>query len=102
MILEYSSHQIPIGPASEKLALELHALAQVAATINEVYAAPAECVRLVRDTVMLDRTLTMVDQMTTDALKFIFLVGIGGSSLGVEAIVDALPKVNEKGEPSKY
>lgn len=92
MILEYSSHQIPIGPASEKLAVELRAQALVAATKNDVYTSPKESIRLVRDTTMLDNTLTMVDQMNTDALKFVFLVGIGGSSLGTEAVIQALPK----------
>ena len=46
---------------------------------------------LFRSEDILDTVEKLIEEKVTDALRYVFLIGIGGSNLGTKAIYDALP-----------
>jgi glucose-6-phosphate isomerase len=93
MIFEYSSQQLPIGPASEKLGPKLREYKDLAVA-GVGYLTPESFVKLTSDTDGLEKILIAANSLRTETLRTIFVVGIGGSSLGVRAVVDALPHLS--------
>jgi len=54
------------------------------------YLAPTTSVCLPDDEVLLERVQTLATALVSDTLRYVFVVGIGGSNLGTKAIYDAL------------
>lgn len=57
---------------------------------TETYDFDESSMNLPFDTKTYDKVMQLVDTKVTDALEYIFVIGIGGSNLGTKAIYDAL------------
>ncbi len=55
------------------------------------YSVPESLINLPTDEDIKEAVEKLIEEKVTDALRYIFLIGIGGSNLGTKAIYDALP-----------
>ncbi len=60
-----------------------------------VYETAESSIVVPSDTVILEDVMTMIDRTCNSNLKYIFVVGIGGSNLGTKAVYDALVGLND-------
>lgn len=58
--------------------------------VNDNYSAPEASVNLPGDGEVMDAVEKVVAQVDTNKLRYVFLIGIGGSYLGAKAVYDAL------------
>lgn len=59
------------------------------------YSAPEASVNLPSDTELLAKVQALVAEKSTPDLKYIFVIGIGGSNLGTKAVYDALYSMHD-------
>ncbi len=55
------------------------------------YSVPESSINLPTDEVIKEAVEKLIEEKVTDSLRYVFLIGIGGSNLGTKAIYDALP-----------
>lgn len=91
----YTAQNIPKGNVPSR-ALELleriHGFEEIR---GGEYKEQIEVLRVPYDGAMLGESKAMAEKMNTSSLKVIFVVGIGGSSLGTRAIAEALTPTGE-------
>lgn len=66
------------------------------------YSAPESSLNLPSDASILKDVTMLVKKMVTKRLKYVVVVGIGGSNLGTKAIYDALNGYTDPLEPSRF
>lgn len=76
---------------------ELHAAAG-----DHAYRTPESFLALPSDTDMERKVKAMVDTLRSPALQYIFLVGIGGSSAGAEAVISAITGASDAKRGKKF
>lgn len=69
---------------------------------NGIYGAAESSINLPSDKNLLKTVLDMVDKKKTKNLKYIFIIGIGGSNLGTKAVYDALCGYYDTLEPHRF
>ncbi len=69
---------------------------------DHTYRTPASFLALPTDAEMERRVSAVVNQIRTSKLRYIFLVGIGGSSAGAEAVVSAITGASDAKRGTKY
>jgi len=57
---------------------------------DEIYSTPEASVRLPFDGEVLKRAISVADKVNNNSLKYVVVVGIGGSNLGAQAIYEAI------------
>lgn len=93
-MLHYGHSETARVPAQKQLALT-EQLEQYRLALGEVarhndYADVEGSINLPNDTALRKRVMDMMDAVANDSLKYVFIIGIGGSNLGTKAIYDAL------------
>ncbi len=73
---------------AERLSIYIHHLRSVAS--QDSYDDVEASLNLSCDSELLDEVESLVSKKVTSALKYIFVVGIGGSNLGTKAVYDAI------------
>ena len=56
------------------------------------YSVPESSINLPTDEAIIEAVEKLIEEKVTETLRYVFLIGIGGSNLGTKAIYDALPK----------
>ncbi len=87
-MLEFIADQVDVGASLNKLAQYQTRLRTVAA-LND-YAAPESSISLPGDSHILQAVQDTAGGFKLDKLRYVVIIGIGGSSLGAKAIYDAL------------
>lgn len=89
MPFAYKSSQVPLGPSSEKISVALRTLRNIfdAEKINDSH---FEFVRLVKTTDAYSQVRKCAKRIESKTLRVIVHIGIGGSVLGVRAVVGAM------------
>lgn len=65
------------------------------------YDVPESTLCLANDTELLNASLRVVAQYTTNTLRYVFIIGIGGANLGAMAVWEALHGLPRWGSPSQ-
>ncbi len=68
----------------------------------KAYDTPESFINLPFDETILKATMEMKKEMVTEELKYILVVGIGGSDLGTKAVYDALYGYFDEIEPNRF
>ncbi len=66
------------------------------------YEAPESSINLPYDEALLDTCVSIVEEKKIHSVKYIFLIGIGGSNLGVRALYDALYGGVDQLDPHRF
>jgi glucose-6-phosphate isomerase len=83
--------QIDQAALSADVALLAPSIAHLSSVVEQgTYVDPASSINLPSDETLLAEVRALAAQKRTPNLKYIFLVGIGGSNLGTKALYDAL------------
>ncbi len=73
--------------------LQLAPYIETLKTVGEMgdYSVPESSINLPTDEDIREAVEKLIEEKVTDTLRYVFLIGIGGSNLGTKAIYDALP-----------
>jgi glucose-6-phosphate isomerase len=63
------------------------------------FSKPDSCVSLVSNQALLDEVMQIGSKKIKSNLKYVVVIGIGGSSLGAKAVYDAVCAISGKGQP---
>jgi glucose-6-phosphate isomerase len=69
---------------------------------NHVYSEDESSISLPDDEALIMEVIKISEKLTTNTLKYIFVIGIGGSSLGTKAVYDALLGANDFLESGRF
>lgn len=95
MKFAYTAQHIPKGAVPSRAFELIERVHGFASMRGGEYKEQIEVLRVPFDGTMLSESRRMAEKMNTSSLKVIFVVGIGGSSLGTRAIIEALKPTNE-------
>jgi glucose-6-phosphate isomerase len=95
MKFSYTAQHVPKGTVPARALDLLERVHGFAEANSSEYKEQIEVLRVPFDGTMLSESTRMAQKMNTSALRVIFVVGIGGSSLGTRAIIDALSPSGE-------
>jgi len=79
-----------LGEVPEVLRAYVQELGVIAGNDSEDYSSHEHLIRLPRDSKIFTRAQSAADKYKTDHLKYVVVIGIGGSNLGAKAVYDAL------------
>ena len=88
--LSFHQHHIPGGAIPECAARLTEWLKSIASHKTGAYTSPEHSIRLPLDPSVLLEVRRELERCWTSQLRYVFVVGIGGSNLGAKAVYDAL------------
>ncbi len=103
MILKRDNSLVPereIKKSAKKLKNYLSRLKDIHGSKN--YASPESLINLPFDEESKNKALKLAEEKKTSALKYILVIGIGGSNLGGKAVYDALRGAFDQFRPKNY